>query len=243
MDENQEWIERSAKLFEAGSYPDKGVEFEAADLERLAQRFGEPVPVLIEHATSPLELGRLTQVWVEGSELFGTVHLSPEANALIERSDAKSLSIGLSAELDSIEEVSLVQSPRVSSARLFSGSLGELVDWRSKFLALRRKQVTDDSSRQLRRWIEEGKLLPAQSEFARVLLESGGTVPFGGDATPVAQVFARFIESQPPHRLFGEQVPHFESAEHQFSPDEREFYQRHFPSVALPDIARAREAR
>ncbi len=44
------------------------------------------MPLLIEHATSPLELGYLTSVEADGGELFGTVALSAEANVLIEKS-------------------------------------------------------------------------------------------------------------------------------------------------------------
>lgn len=243
MDSNEQWIERSAKLFEAGAYPDKGVEFGADDLNRLAEKFCEPVPILIEHATSPLELGRLTQVWVEGHELFGTVQLSPEANALIERSNAKSLSIGLSAEMDLIEEVSLVQAPRVSTARLFSGRLGEEVDWRSRFMALRRQHRSDGATVRLRQWIESGKLLPSQSEVARSLLECSAKVVFDGESTPVAQLVTQLLDLNGSHGLFREQVPHRQAPGVGMTPDETDFYQRHFPSLELAEIARHRGER
>ena len=66
-----------------------------------------------------------------GDELFGTVSLTPEAHGLVERSGARSLSLGLTPDLMGIREVSLVRHPRIESAQLFSagpvfwGELGE----------------------------------------------------------------------------------------------------------------------
>lgn len=114
------WIERRAKLFEAGEYPDKGLTITRDNLAALCDSFGQPVPVLIEHADSPLELGFLTGVEALGDEMFGILALTEEANALIERSGARSLSLGLDPSLTSIREVSLVRKPRVATAQLYS---------------------------------------------------------------------------------------------------------------------------
>ncbi len=114
------WIERTAKLFEAGDYPDKGIAVTEEDLAALAAGFAGEVPVLIEHAASPLELGFLTAVARQGRELHGTVAFSPEADALVRRSGARGLSLGLSPDLREIREVSLVRRPRVAGAGLFS---------------------------------------------------------------------------------------------------------------------------
>lgn len=116
-------VRREAKLFEAGDYPDKGVTVLPEDLADLAARFQRPVPILIEHTDSPLALGFLESVRADGTELFGTVALSEEANCLIEQSGADSLSLGLSPDLREIQEVSLVRHPRVPSARLFAGPI------------------------------------------------------------------------------------------------------------------------
>ncbi|MBI5706279.1 MAG: hypothetical protein HZC36_04745 [Armatimonadetes bacterium] len=126
----REWIERRAKLFEAGDYPDKGVTITQDQLRVLVEGFEDPVPVLIEHADSPLQLGFLTNVEALGPELFGTVALTKEANELVEASGARSLSLGLSKDLCRIREVSLVRKPRVSDAQLFSGVCfcGELAE-------------------------------------------------------------------------------------------------------------------
>ena len=117
------WIQRRAKLFEAGEYPDKGVTVTVDHLSGLAASFDNPVPLLIEHAETPLQMGFLTEVLHEGAELFGTVSLTPEADALVESSGAKSLSLGLAPDLSSIREVSLVRNPRIQSARLFGGEV------------------------------------------------------------------------------------------------------------------------
>ena len=96
------WIDRRAKLFEVGEYPDKGVSVTPEMLRALDTNFDLPVPVLIEHARSPLELGYLTSIEVVGEELFGNVALTTEADALLAKSGARSLSVGLSGDLSSI---------------------------------------------------------------------------------------------------------------------------------------------
>jgi hypothetical protein len=76
----ESWIDRRAKLFEAGEYPDKGLTVTEEQLSLLASSFSAPVPVLVEHGESPLELGHLCQVEALGPELFGTIRLTPEAH-------------------------------------------------------------------------------------------------------------------------------------------------------------------
>lgn len=239
MDANANWIERSAKLFEVGDYPDKGVSFGSPDLERLAANFHSPVPVLIEHATSPLELGSLVSVWVEGNDLLGKIRLSQEANALIETNQAKSLSIGLSADLETIEEVSLVQQPRVTSAKIFSGRLDEAVDWKRQFMALQNDTLAAEADRKVTRWLDEGRILPAQAEIARSLLNVRGATQFNGTQVPLAALLEQFVEQGTKHNLFREHAPEAELAlSTPLSPDENEFYQRYFPGLALTEIAR-----
>jgi hypothetical protein len=51
------------------------------------------------------------------------------------------------------------------------------------------------------------------------------------------------IERQPPHGLFSEIAPgNSASSNAQFSPDEAEFYRKHFPDVSLDVIAARRES-
>lgn len=243
-----DWVERRAKLFETGDYPDKGVSIAAADLKALCAAFGEPVPVLIEHADSPFELGYLTAVEAMGAELFGTIALTSEANALVERSGARSLSIGLAPDLTSIREVSLVRNPRIASAQLYSdGPRFEVEwsardDWERKFRALERDQAERDADRQIAEWMAEGRLTPAQRPFAKALLTSDGIVAFDGERRPVASLLRSLVDRQPGHAMFGERAPALtpDYSEHLMMPEEVAFYQRHFPGVALDEIAKKR---
>ncbi len=215
-----EWVERRAKLFEAGDFPDKGVTVTAAHLEAWVRNFANPVPVLIEHAESPLQMGALRAVEREGDVLFGVVALSPEADALIEKSGAGALSLGISPDLLAIREVSLVRNPRVKDARLFFVTPAE----------------------DLNAYVRQGKLLPAQVPFARAILGASQSVEFGGDRKPLRQLLIAMIERQPPHALFAETapVPSGDFSSTLMLPEEAAFYRRHFPDVSLEEIAKRR---
>jgi hypothetical protein len=254
------WIERRAKLFEAGDYPDKGVSIAVEDLERLASGFGEPVPVLIEHAESPLQLGFLTAVETVGSELFGTIALSEEANALVEKSGARSLSLGLSPDLGSIKEVSLVRNPRVASAQLYcfqvewwpdrsdrtnrTDSPRGASDWEVRFGRLQREVAEGEAERRVAAFVAAGKLTPAQAPLAKALLLSDDKVEFDGKSQPLSQLLSALIERQPSHAMFGERAPaaNPDYSAHLMLPEEVAFYQKHFPGVSLDEIAKRRPA-
>ncbi|MCK6631912.1 MAG: hypothetical protein L6Q31_06005 [Fimbriimonadaceae bacterium] len=254
LEQATRWIDRPAKLFEAGSYPDKGVEITDEHLKALAERFDLPVPVLIEHSNSPLHMGYLTQVEARGSELHGTVSLTEEANRLIESSGARSLSLGLASDLSEIREVSIVSNPRVASAQLFSGSIefsGALIGgdergddpvWRSKFEALERSMRLAGAEQQVQQFVREGKLTPAQVEFACALLECEQTLDFGEEKRPVRTLLLALIERQPPLKLFGELAPEGEPSGRapELGPDEAAFYRRYFPTLDLDEIAARR---
>jgi hypothetical protein len=222
------WIDREGRLFEAGSYPDKRATLDASDLAALAERFDLPVPVLIEHAASPLEIGYLTAVRADGPGLTGTFALTPEANALIERSGARGLSLGLSPDLKTIREVSLVRHPRVASAALFSegpvfeGALDGA--WRDRIAG----------------WVREGRLSPAQAPIAEALLALPGDVRFGEDGVPVADLVARLIEAGRGHGLFRETAPDPAKPEAPMDGPEAAFYARYFPGLDLAEIAKRR---
>lgn len=231
------WTERRAKLFEAGDYPDKGVRLTAGDLDAIAQRFDLPVPVLIEHAKSPLELGYLTQVEALGDELFGTVALTEAADALLERSGARRLSIGLSADLTQIREVSIVSRPRVADAQMFGATFTA---------ALERSPSGLDASalarERLDRFVREGRLAPSQADLAKAIAACDAVVEFEGDSVPLRDLLVRMIERRPPVELFGETAPTGPNADdaaaHLLLPEEAAFYRRHFPGVSLDQIAR-----
>lgn len=223
--ESPAWVERRAKLFEAGEYPDKGLTITAEHLDGLVKNFNRPVPVLIEHAESPLQMGVLRSVERVGDELFGQIALSAEADALVERSGARSLSLGLSPDLGAIREVSLVRNPRVPDARLF-------------FVA----DPTPTPPVRLDEYVRQGKLLPSQVPFAKAILATDSAIEFNGDRTPLRQLLIAMIERQPPHSLFSELAPAStqDHSQHLMLPEEAAFYRRHFPDVALDEIAKRR---
>jgi len=245
------WIDRPAKLFEAGDYPDKGVTVSGDDLKAIAESFDLPVPVWIEHAETPLDLGYLTAVEARDGELFGTVTLTQEADALIERSGARSLSIGLSADLRQIREVSLVRHPRVATARLFAASLTFEGVIQPTATDERRLKLHEAEERlddlQVERTLEglerQGRLVPAQRQFAKSLLSHKAAITFGGHTVSVAELVTRLLEAAPDHGLFREHAPatDHEASANLFLPEEAEFYRRYFPDIALKDIAHTKQ--
>lgn len=245
---NSEWVERRAKLFEAGDYPDKGVKVTAQDLATMVSNFDLPVPVWIEHAESPLELGYLTEVSVEKGELFGTLSLTTEANNLIERSGARALSIGLSADLQQIREVSLVRFPRVKSAQLFDDSLrfdiqvDFGIDWRAKYEDAMRRQKKDVAEDQVAKWVSSGKITPGQAPFASALLVEETGVEFDGGLTSIRDLVSKLIGAQPRHGMMGEHAPQpiEDTSSVLMLPEEAAFYRKHFPDVSLEAIAQKR---
>ena len=245
------WIERKAKLFEVGDYPDKGVTVTHEHLSALAKDFKAPVPILIEHAASPLELGFLTSVEHVGCELFGTLSLNHEANQLVERSGSKALSLGLASDLSQIREVSIVRNPRIASAQMFSSEVrfdtsleskpaGE--NWQRKYDQLVRERREEQAERQVRQFVSQGKLTPAQAPFAKALLSSDDAILFDGESQPLGQLLSALIQRQPPHRMFGERAPASTAdySSHLLMPEEVAFYQKHFPGVSLDEIAKRR---
>lgn len=239
-----EWVVRRAKLFEAGEYPDKGVSVSADTLAALEHSFADPVPVLIEHAQSPLEIGFLTEVRAVGPELFGTLSLTPEADALLARSGARSLSVGLAADLSRIEEVSLVRQPRVATARLFTGEvLNDARAWQERYESLRAAQRTEEAEREAQEWVAKGRLTPSQVPFAKALLMQEESIVFDGTRQPLRSLLIAILERQPPHALFTRTAPvrpALDEGDHLLLPEEADFYRRHFPDVNLTEIARSR---
>ncbi len=237
---SQTWIERGAKLFEAGEYPDKGLSVTSSDLVRLQESFDLPVPILIEHAHSPLQLGYLTDVRAQGSELFGTVALTKEANDLLEASGARSLSIGLESDLSAIQELSLVANPRIASAKLFHGEvLAPPTDLQERCQRLEAELHDRESEAALTSMVDQGQLLPAQVPFAKALLGVPGVVSFDGASVPVRQLAMSLLQAGRPHGLLAEHAPGGR-APADLAPDERAFYDRYFSGLSLEEIAKNR---
>ena len=247
------WIERRAKLFEAGEYPDKGVLVTETHLRQWSERFRGRVPILIEHAESPLEIGFLAELEPKGDELFGTLHLTPEANALIERSGARSLSLGISADLKEIREVSLVRNPRMASAQLFADGMrwfDDVVqiqpeasfDFRAEYDRMVAERREAEADRRVEELIREGYATPAQAPMLRPLLASAGSVSFDSGGGEVAELVVRLLRHGVRHRFTERVAPAMpiDDSSHLMLPEEADFYRAHFPDVPLADIAKRR---
>lgn len=238
-------IEREAKLFETGEYPEKGVIVRDEDLAALALAFNSPVPLLIEHVESPLALGFLTKVRAEGNELFGTFAISAEANRLIESNGADSLSIGLSPDLQRIEEVSLVRFPRVPSARLFYGPVfhtklpqNDAQIWQGRAEEADRRWQEVETERQVNEWLAEGRIVPAQVKFARTLMQLAEPVTFDGKSVAIGKVVRQLLESAPTVSRFRETAVPTAPPNQAMAAEHADFYRRHFPDLSLDEIAK-----
>jgi len=228
------WVDRNAKLFEVGEYSDKGLNVQSGDLLRLASSLDAPVPVWIEHTESPLEMGYLTDIQAAGSELFGILSLTPEADRVLETSGAKSLSLSVSKSLDRIYEVSIVGKPRIESARLFCHDFTDTQDdeWKAEAMQLRKAMQTQRIEKYVDELLHAGKLPPVQREPAIVLMELACRAG-------IEEQTASFLDSSPSTIAFGELVR--QPLKRPDLPlDEAEFYSRHFPNLELAEIAKRR---
>ena len=202
--------ERPARLLEAGNYPDKGLRVTEADLDGIAARFpAAGVPVKVEHVDSPLDpLGQVRRVWREGGALLGTLVFPADLAGFLRRRGAARLSVGLTREPLTLSEVSLVLKPRVASATLMAeGPAGDAAG--AEIARLRAELARREVDGQIEALKAQGRLVPASEALARALLEtgSGAMVTLAEGPEPVAEVFRRFLERQPPVVTFGESVP------------------------------------
>ncbi len=230
-------VEREAKLFEAGSYPDRGIEITEEDLDRIAEGTGE-APIRVEHTATPFDgaLGVLKGIYRKGRELFGKLCFTSAAWELVKSANARRLSVAILKDKSGIAEVSLVREPRIADAAVFSEN--EVVRLDDSELSLVQpgeqlefdigKDVSGTSSRgtadlpsPARRGVggevdhlvaefkREGKLVPASEVFARAILRAGdeSVITFGDSPTPIAQVFRWFLQSQPKVIEFAELAP------------------------------------
>jgi hypothetical protein len=227
-------IEREAKLFEAGSYPDRGIEVSEEDLDRIVANTSE-APVRIEHSATPFDgaLGVLKSVYRKGRELFGRLCFTQAAWELIKSANARRLSVAILKDKSGIAEVSLVREPRIADAAVFtecgmgnaeceiaeavcigdgeltfSAEHPEPVEG-SELASLRRELADKEADRCIDDLKHAGKLVPAAEVFARAILRSDDTsvITFGDQPTPISQVFRWFLESQPKVIEFSELAP------------------------------------
>jgi hypothetical protein len=125
-DEMATFIEREARLFVAGEYPDKGVTIDEETLDKWVENAKEPIPLNVGHLDerdNPLfgALGWVKDLVRRGKELFGKVVMPKWLYETLEARGHKALSVGVEGDLSRVAEVSLVMVPRVKEARLFSG--------------------------------------------------------------------------------------------------------------------------
>ena len=134
--EDRAFVERRCLLFEAGSYPDKGVTVTSEMLEEIAANSPGEIPVKIEHLPeSPIDgaLGIVHQLHVVGEMLWGVLRQPIETWRVMEISGARALSVGLDMSNRRLLEASFVCHPRVKRAQVFSeGAALEIGDRRGE---------------------------------------------------------------------------------------------------------------
>jgi hypothetical protein len=122
----QSEVVREAKLFEAGQYPDRGIEFTEADLDAVVAGFKPGgVPVRVEHGMSPWDgkMGRVVAVWRAGRDLMARISWPRAVWDFLCAMGTKSLSVGFDYRSRRLVEVSVVDKPRVLTARAFGDSV------------------------------------------------------------------------------------------------------------------------
>lgn len=220
-------VEKDAKIFEAGEYPDKELTVTEEDLDEIVGNFAE-TPVKVEHADSPLDpLGTVKRIWRRGSELLARLAFPSDLAAFLERRGIRKLSVALHRNPLRLAEVSLVLSPRVADAAMFGGSTphpgplpsmgegereevsAEMSDEREKEVAeLRFALRAKDVEARIAELKAQGKIVPASEAFAReILLQGDGKITFGEGESTIAEMFERFLEAQPKVIAFGELAP------------------------------------
>lgn len=221
---SDETVERDAKLFTVGSYPDKGIEVTEADLDQMVIDH-KPVPIKIEHIDNPLNLGVVTKLWRVGKDLLGKLTFTAPAWGLVQASGASKLSAAIKRDKSGIAEVSLVRHPRVAGAAVFGDEFiefesdfqngGEVMSETksaefSKRIADLERQVRDrEVDSQIESLKRGGKLTPASECYARALLGAGESqvVTFSdGTEAAVSETFTKFLDSQPKVVEFSEFV-------------------------------------
>lgn len=118
-DTDGDMVIRRGKIFEAGDYPDKGVDFTDQDLAAAASSFA-PVENDIEHRSTILDghLGKLQKVWQQGSELFGELALPKWLDKTLGPNGLK-VSLAFDANKRIVGN-GLVLRPRIADAAVFA---------------------------------------------------------------------------------------------------------------------------
>lgn len=232
-------VEKDAKIFEVGDYPDKEITVSEADLDAIVENFAE-APVKIEHEDSPLDpLGTVKRIWRQGKELFARLAFPRDLASFLERRGIKRLSVALHQDPLRLAEVSLVLSPRVVDAAMFrENPKSEIRNPKQE------EEVNDDMTDQekdaqitelkfalrvkdvearLAELKAQGKIVPASEPHAReILLQGDGKITFGDEEVSISRMFERFLEAQPKVVVFGELAPGSRLPETPLSAEEEE---------------------
>ena len=116
-----EYVEREARLFQAGYYPDKGFSRTPDDLDAIiaATQAGGRVPLIVEHLPDHVELGEVLPETLRraGNWLLGRVRLPL---AVFNGLKTKGLSVRINRLTNCIADLSLTPTPRVTGAVLMS---------------------------------------------------------------------------------------------------------------------------
>ena len=218
--------ERDAKLLEVGAYPDKGLTVTEADLDGIVARFSDGgAPIKVEHMDTPLDpLGRVQKVWRDGNALMAKLLFPEDLAGFLRRRGVQKLSVGLSREKVGLglAEVSLVLKPRVAAAAMFGEAPPPFSPLRScedqfwgagedakdaEIVRLRAELSAREVNAQIGVLKAAGRVVPATETLARALLSVPGETLITlseGMNEPVAAVFLKFLEAQPPVVKFGE---------------------------------------
>lgn len=179
---------REAKLFEAGAYPDKGMEVTEGDLDKIVRSVnqrandGDAVPVKAGH-DSPLRFGSVVEAWRKGKELYAKLAFTAANWAHIQADNASKLSVGLLRDKSGLDHVGLVTQPRVADAKVFAFSqadidvVGEATDTNIKPEVTQMAEETQTprmSLQEAQRVIAEHNAAVANGDVAKYTAEAVG---------------------------------------------------------------------
>ena len=124
--DTEEWVERTGKIFAAGTYPERNLIYTEADLDAVVAAFA-PVPLELEHFDTVAwhsiltgKLGELTRVWRDGTALCGTVRVPAWIDRVWAEAGRK-VSVAFASPTDkTLRRCGLVLQPRVPDAALFA---------------------------------------------------------------------------------------------------------------------------
>jgi hypothetical protein len=116
-----DFVERTGKLFEVGSWDDRDFSLSPEELSAAAAAFTAPVPVDLSHTPTVLDgrLGELVRVEARGGELHGTARLPRWLDGLL-ASGHRKVSLLWDRDSKTIRRLSLVPHPRIADAALFA---------------------------------------------------------------------------------------------------------------------------